>query len=234
MFLGRVYSTSAFRRSSDGAETYRSPCRRVAVLREFHGALALVDLKVARLQRAAEFFNLVARVVYIKLPAHPEAGGVQHGRQAVAQRAPARVAHVHRPGRVGRDELHHDLFPFSPVAAAVVRPAALDLAEDVDVEAAVEEEIEESGPGDFHPVEGSAVQPDPVRHRLRDFARGHAEGPRADHGRVRRAVAVRAVRGHFHGEIGNPGLRQGSFFDTEPHRVRDSFFQLLSCPECCF
>ena len=83
----------------------------VTVLRELHRVFALNELEVARLDALGELLDLVARVVDIKLPLHRRAVPVQHAGERVAQHAAAGVAHVHRAGGVGGDELHHVLLP---------------------------------------------------------------------------------------------------------------------------
>jgi len=67
-----------------------------------------LQLAQAQLHRAGERVDLHAGVVVVELASHlPALGGEQVG-QRIAERCLARVAHVQRAGRIGRDELHHD------------------------------------------------------------------------------------------------------------------------------
>ena len=52
----------------------------VAVLREFHGVLAFINLQIACFQGIAEFFDLVARVVYIEFAPYGVTRCIQHSR----------------------------------------------------------------------------------------------------------------------------------------------------------
>ena len=153
----------------------------IAVLRERDGVLALKDLKIARLQRHAEFFDLVARVVDVKFTPDVVSGCVQHRRQTVAQRAAARVAHVHRAGGVGGDKFHHHLFAAAEIAAAIGIAEAADVAQDLRIKCPAQEEIQEAGPGDLEFFKIGAVQREVLADRFGNFARGHAERPRGNH-----------------------------------------------------
>ena len=91
----------------------------VTVLGKFHCILSLVNLKITRLERPAEFFNLVARVVHIEFAGHLVARPVERGSKAVADSAAAGIAHMHRAGGIGRDKLDLDFFPAAETGTAV-------------------------------------------------------------------------------------------------------------------
>ena len=111
-------------------------------------------LEIAHLQGDAELLNLVARVVDIELAGHVVAGLVHRRGQAVAQRAAARVAHVHRARRVGPDKLDHHLAALPVVAAAVIRAAGQHVAHHPCEPAVGEEEVDE--PRSRHLAAGEA------------------------------------------------------------------------------
>ena len=92
----------------------------IAVLRQLGRVFSQKQLLIANVQRKAEFVNLVARVVDIKFPRNAVPRHFEHRREAVAKRAAARIAHMHRAGRVGGHKFHHNLFPLAVIAAAVI------------------------------------------------------------------------------------------------------------------
>ena len=69
---------------------------------ELNRILALDLLDIATLDRVRELVYLIACIVDIELTGNIIAGPVQNRGQAVAQNTAARVAHVHRAGRVGQ------------------------------------------------------------------------------------------------------------------------------------
>ena len=91
----------------------------IAVLRELHSVLALVNLEIAGFQRQAEFFNLIAGVVHIKFAGYVKARRAEYRSQAVAQSAAPCVADVHRAGWVGGDKFDHVLFAVPIIGTAV-------------------------------------------------------------------------------------------------------------------
>ena len=94
----------------------------VAVLRKGNRLLTLEMLKVAGLERLGELLDLVARVVDQKLAGAAIAGPVERRGKPVADRAAPGVAHMHRPGRIGRDKFDHHLFALAVIGAAVGIP----------------------------------------------------------------------------------------------------------------
>ena len=92
----------------------------VAVLRERNCLFAFKNLQISCFQRQTELFNLVAGIVDVKLSGHIVAAGIHCRCQAVADRAAACVAHVHRTGGVCGNKFHHHLFALAVVASAVV------------------------------------------------------------------------------------------------------------------
>ena len=99
----------------------------VAVFRERHGVLALINLEIARFERRCEFINLVARVVYVEFALDVITRRVEDARQAVANRTPARVADVHRARRVCGDELDQHPLAAAEIAAAIPFAVFADL-----------------------------------------------------------------------------------------------------------
>src|SRR6185312_6191564 len=57
-------------------------------------------------QGAGELVDLSPRIVHVKLARHRVSRPLEQRRDAVAQRRPAPVPHVQRPGRIRRDEFH--------------------------------------------------------------------------------------------------------------------------------
>lgn len=148
----------------------------VAVLGEGDRFLAPVKLEVAGLEGEPEFFDLVAGVVDVELAGHVVARPVKRGREAVAQRAAARVAHVHGPGGVGGDELDLDLFPAPEAGAAEGIPLAQHRRDHVREPRVLEEEVDEARAGDLRPVKGAAREVEVLADRLGDLAGRAFEG----------------------------------------------------------
>ena len=170
----------------------------VAVLREFHGVLALDDLEIAGLQALGELLDLVAGVVDIELAGHVGAGLLQHAGQRVAQHAAAGVAHVHGAGGVGGHEFHHVLLPRQHVVLAVGVTGGLDAGDGVGVPLAAQPEIQEAGAGQLHGGEIAALQRHVVDEGLRHLTGVHLHGlgrRQAEGGGI---VAVGGILGDLH------------------------------------
>ena len=179
----------------------------VTFLRQRAGVLALIQLQVADGQALAELFDLVARVVDIELAGHVVPGPVQAGGQAVAQRAAARVAHVHRAGRVGGDELHVVALASTAVGAAVLGLAAGG-AQHAGEPAAAQKQVDEPGPRDLGAVEQAAGKVQRADDGLGNLPRRFAERARPGHCQVGSYVAVFHVGRDLHNKSGQLGLRQ--------------------------
>ena len=179
----------------------------VAVLGEL-GRVFREELLVADRERKAEFVELVARVVDVEFAPDVVAGRVEHGGEAVAERAAAGVAHVHRAGRVCGDEFHHDAALFAVVAAAVVLAGGEHVLQHVGVEGRAQKEVHKAGAGGFRFREIGAGEVEVFENGRRDLLRRGAEGACRNHRRVRREIAVRAVGGALHRESGDLRLRE--------------------------
>ena len=203
----------------------------VAVFRQFDCVLAKIVLQVAHLQRKGKFFDLVARVVNIEFAADLIARIVEHSGEAVAQCAAAGVAHVHRPGRIGRDKFHHHAFALAEIGAAVSLAAIADILQDRGIIAVVQKEVEKARTCDFAAAEKGIRKIDVPGDFFCNFARRHAEGFGTGHSGVGRIVAVGPVSRHLHSECRGGLRRQGSVRHRLPHcvehRLAQSIFRFL-------
>ena len=120
----------------------------VAVLGQL-GRVFREKLLVADREGEAEFIELVAGVVDVELAPHVVACGVEHGGEAVTERAAARVAHVHRAGRVGGDKFHHDAAFLAEIAAAVIFAGGEHVCQHVAVKRRAQKEVHKAGTGCF-------------------------------------------------------------------------------------
>ena len=170
----------------------------VAVLGERHRVLPQNNLEIPRLQGVCELFNLVPRIVDIELP--PDLGpvGLQHGGQGVPQHAPPGVAHVHGPGRVGGDELHHDLLALQRLVAPVSLPLALHGGEDTGVPRGTQPEVEEPRPGNFRRGEIAAGEVQILQQNLRNLPGPHLHRLGRGQGEGGGIVPVGGVLGDLH------------------------------------
>ncbi len=106
------------------AELGREPgTDRLQILARVHALGDFADipaqrLPVAEVHRACERVDLSAGVIYIIFLGDPEASSLQHPCKRVADNGAPAMAHVKRPGRVGRD-----IFDVDPLGAANVRLA---------------------------------------------------------------------------------------------------------------
>ena len=80
----------------------------ICVLRHFD--TLFVELEVTQGKGHAEFVDLVAGVVDIKLTLYFVASPIEGRSQTVADRAAAGIADVHWAGRIGGNEFHQHLF----------------------------------------------------------------------------------------------------------------------------
>ena len=155
----------------------------IALLGQGAGVLALVELQVADGKALAELLDLVARVIDVELAGHIVARPVQTGGQTVTQSAAAGVAHVHRAGGVGGDELDIVALACADIGAAVLgvgHGGAHNAGEPV----LRKEQVDEAGTGDLKPVEQAAVQRKLGGDSLGDLARRLVEGAGTGHGRI--------------------------------------------------
>ena len=149
-------------------------------------------LAVAEVHRAGERIDLRAGVVDIIFLGDAEARRFEQAREAVADHRAAAMAHVQRPGRVGRD-----IFDIDPLVAADGREAvfvalAEDGAELVAPGVGRQPEVDEAGPGDLdrrHRRKRLELRLD----RLGERARVGPGGLGQHHRRVGREVAVRGI-----------------------------------------
>ena len=181
----------------------------VAFGRQRAGFLPFELLQVADGQAFAKLFDLVAGIVDVKLTGHVVAGPVQAGCQAVAQRAAAGVAHMHRAGRVGRNKLHIVFLSGAGVGAAVFRFGA-GRAQRVGKPGIAQKQVDKTGAGNFNPLKQAARQVQRADNRFGNLARRFAEGARAGHGEVAGRVAVLYVGRDFDDESRQFGFGQGA------------------------
>ena len=170
--------------------------------------LALDLLNIAALDRMRELVHLIARIVDVELAGHFIAGPVQHSRQAVAQYAAACVAHVHRAGRVGRNELYHDLFRLFALGTAVILTHGAYTADSLLVPALIQREIHKAGACDGHGVKAAALEVEVGYDALRNLARRHMQRLCALHGKGGCPVAVGGILRGLYRNRRNGALRQ--------------------------
>ena len=153
---------------------------------ELNRILALDLLDIATLNRVRELVYLIACIVDVELTGNVVAGPVQNRGQTVAQNTAARVAHVHRAGRVGGNELYHDLFRLS----------------------LIQREIHKAGACDGHGVKAAALEVEVGYDALRDLARRHVQRLCTLHGKGGCPVAVGRILRGLYCNRRNGALRQ--------------------------
>src|SRR5690606_7302312 len=145
--------------------------------------------------------DLHAGVVVVELAAHVPAVGLEHARDAVADRAGAAVAHVQRAGGVGRHVLDARGAAAAAVVAAVGRALGVHLRQLPAPCAGREAEVQEAGAGDLH--RGDVVAPrQRVDQRLGQRARVRLRRPGQQHRGIGGEVAMRAVLRTLDDEVG--------------------------------
>ena len=165
---------------------------------EFDRILAAQLLNIAPLHRMGKLIYLIACVVDIKLTRNIVARPVEHLAQAVTEYAAACVAHMHRAGGVGGNELNHDLFRLLRLRAAVVRTHLQYIFDRLFIPALVKREIHKAGSGNFHRIKAAARQIQMLHNRLRDLAGCGAQRFGTLHGKGGCPVAVRRILRGLH------------------------------------
>ena len=172
------------------------------------GVLAADLLDIAALNRMRELVYLIACIVDVELTGNVVAGPVQNRGQAVAQNAAARVAHVHRAGRVGGNELYHDLFRLFALGTAVILTHGEYTADSLLVPTLIQREIHKAGACDGHGVKAAALEVEVGYDALRDLARRHMQRLCALHGKGGCPVAVGGILRGLYRNRRNGALRQ--------------------------
>ena len=167
----------------------------VGVLRQLHRRVIM--LQIAHFQGSGELLNLIAGVVHIKLPLHIISGPIQHRCQAVADRAAPGVADMHRPGGIGRDELHQHTLALAVIRAAVILALRHQILQHSGIKPVAQEEIDKAGTGDLCPVKHSVCQIQSIHNGLGDHPGRLVECLGTGHGHIGGVVAVLALLGHF-------------------------------------
>ena len=172
------------------------------------GVLAADLLDIAALNRMRELVYLIACIVDVELTGNIVAGPVQNRGQAVTQNTAARVAHVHRAGRVGGNELYHDLFRLFALGTAVILAHGEYTADSLLVPALIQREIHKAGACNGHGVKAAALEVEVGYDALRDLARRHMQRLCALHGKGRCPVAVGGILRGLYCNRRNGALRQ--------------------------
>ena len=141
------------------------------------------------------------------------AGPFEEARDRVADYRPAAMPDVHRPGRVGADELDHRLAPTRRVGVAesfLLPPHRSQLAKE---ESLGDDQIQESRSGDLHLLQRPIGIFDPIDDGLRERPRIGLRGPGRPgvlllqhHRRVASEVAVSGILGRV--ELNRGALRR--------------------------
>jgi hypothetical protein len=179
-----------------------------------------------RLDRLAELVDLGAVVVHVELALDRMARERQQARDRVAIGGVAGMADVHRPGRIGRDELDQNALALRRRPPAPLVAGSEHVSGRRDVPAVGEEDVQEPGAGDLDAVDPVA---EPVLQRraeaLGNLARRRLERLGHQHRRVGRVVTqpglLRPLQRRRHGavaELGGGGLDGGAeVFDGRSH-----------------
>ena len=179
---------------------------RIEPLRDRADVLAQ-RLAVAQMRRAGERVDLAAGVVDVVLARHCMAGEFEQPRQRIAHHRAAAMAHVHRPGRVGRDVL--DIDPLARTHRRATIGAALrgDGGYLTAPGRVGQLEVDEAGTGNIGRDDIGIVEK--MRHHpLGQSARVGAGGLGQHHRGVGREVAVRGIAGRLDGYAGAGRLRR--------------------------
>ena len=147
----------------------------IAVLGQFNGIFTLEKLLISDIQRKAEFVNLIARIVNIKLTADIIARKVHNRRKAIAESAASCVAHVHGAGGVCGNKFNVYLFACAVVRTAVAFALFKNILNYKSVEAVAEIKIHKAWACDFASVKECAAELQPVCDNLSNFSRSGSE-----------------------------------------------------------
>ena len=180
-----------------------------------------------------ELVDLIAGVVDIELTGHVVAGPVEHGGKAVAQNAAACVAHVHRAGGVGGNELDHDLFRLCSLGAAVVFAHLEYTADGLLVPALVQGKVHEARACDGHGVEDAALELEVRDDALCDLARRHVQRLCALHGKGGRPVAVGGILRGLYCDRRDAALGQFACCNSLVVSCLDDTGRLSACDFIC-
>lgn len=169
------------------------------------GALVAVDRRRlavgGRDERLGEAVDLLAVVVEVVFAHDFGTVRLEHAGHRVAHGRPACAADVDRAGRVGGDEFKIECFAAQVLVLAEVRSVGEHLVHHGGGGRGVKGDVDEAGACDFHTRDAIGI----VHQRLERFGeltRLHAGLLGELHGGVRRPVAVRAVLGAHHCELG--------------------------------
>jgi len=111
----------------------------------------------ACLRAGGQRVDLHTRVVVVKLAVNVPALGRKQVADRVAERRLPAVAHVQRPGRVGRDKLDHHAARLVHRLDAVLPGRRQHLAHGFLLGRRLEPEVDEARPGDFHRIDPALV-----------------------------------------------------------------------------
>ena len=202
---------TAARPSSAGSVDARGSAQARDELGHVVALVAVLGHRLAarqRLHRLAELAHLRAGVVDVELALDVVAVEREHARERVAVGGVAGVADVHRPGRVGGDELDQDaLAARAPPPAPNASPAASTSRERA-VQPGRQEQVQKARPGDLEALEAArraaaaARSPEP----LGDLARRAAEAGRQQQRGVGRVVAELRARRTLERDLPATGL----------------------------
>ena len=156
-------------------------------------------LAVAQISRAGEHVHLRAGIVDVIFADHLMAGLGQKLGQGIAEDGAAAMAHMQRPGGIGRDIFHVDLPAGARGGAPVGLALADDGAQDLLPHGEGKAQIDEARPG--HLGAGDPVgASEPAGQSLGDLAWRQAGGLGQHHGSVGGEIAMGGIARRFHRE----------------------------------
>ena len=131
-------------------------------------------LEIAQIGGAGEHVDLRAGVVDVIFARHLSPGEAEQARQSVAEHRAARVADMHRAGRVGADIFDIDRARRRPRRPRQRRdPSFNTVAQNIGVNVRLQTDIDKAGPGDFAPARRRHIRRGRRRSRRRARARSN-------------------------------------------------------------
>ena len=154
---GASAKSSPYSAASDGPDRLQIVAR-VEAFGDLADVLA-ERLAVAQVHRAGERIDLRAGVVDIIFLGDAEAGRLEQPRQAIADDRAAAMAHVHRPGRVGRDIFDVDPLVGADVDRPYSSPSARMVASSSRQASGASRRLMKPGPGDLDRCDSAVAPP---------------------------------------------------------------------------
>ena len=104
---------------------------------------------------------------------------------------------MHRPGGIGRDELHQHTLALAVIRAAVILALGHQILQHSGIKPVAQKEIDKAGTGDLCPVKHSICQIQSIHNGLGNHPGRLVECLGTGHGHIGGVVAVLALLGHF-------------------------------------